>query len=429
MPRLFTVATDESLISMINSATTRLVVVAPGLSAKVAAALAARVTGDHSPRELSITLDVDPEVCRLGYGDVGALDLLASALNSRGCALQTQKGVRVGLIVADSDVLVYSPTPELIEAGSISEEKPNAIRISNVSPEGLAFACGAKDSSVLGLVQEVGLQPADADLVEKTRVDLEENPPRKFNLARLERVFNYKLEFVEFSLEGFRLATKTVPLPADLLGLVEADLQERLRNTFRVFEAAVPFEFEILDPDEPERKLKVTEKWLGSEAKKIRDDFFISLGSSSYGNLILKRRKNDFVKKVDRLRTLVDVYAENVKAAISAKVKSTRDQLIKTLFSRVKAAPPLGWLAQSVDGRLEDEDIRERLTAEVDKAFGKVQETFAPVVTCLFKGVQYETITADPHFRERIEKYFGKNDAARLLSEYDASRAEELIAK
>lgn len=429
MPRLFTVANDESLISMINSATTRLLVVAPGLSTKVAAALAARVTGDHCPSELSITLDVDPEVCRLGYGDIGALETLTSALNSHGLALQTQKGVRVGLVVADADILVFSPTPELIEAGSNSEEKPNAIRISNVSPEGLAFACGAKDSSIPGLTQEVGLHPADTPLVEKVQANLKENPPRKFNLARLERVFNYRLEFVEFSLEGLKLATKTVPLPADLLGLVEPDLQERLRNTFRVFEAGVPFEFEILDPDDPQRKLKVTEKWLGNEAKKIRDDFFISLGSSSYGNLILKRRKDDFMKKVASLSSLVDIYAEKVKVSISARVQSTRDQLIETLFRRVKAAPPLGWLAQSVDGRLEDEDVRERLTVEVDKAFGKMQETFAPVVTCLFKGVQYETITADSHFRERIEKYFGTKDAARLLSEYDASRAEELIGK
>jgi hypothetical protein len=429
MPRLFTVANDDTLISMIDSAFTRLIVVAPGLSVAVAAALAARVTGDRCPPELSVTLDVDPEVCRLGYGDFGALETLALALTSRGHSLQTQKGVRVGLFVADSDILVYSPTPQLIEAGSNSEEKPNAIRISNISPEGLSFACGAKDSSVLGLVQEVGLKPADKRLVEKTEADLKENPPRKFNLARLERVFNYKLEFVEFSLEGFRLSTRTVPLPPDLLGLVEADLQERLRNTFRVFEAGVPFEFEIADPHEPKRMLKVTEKWLGAEAKQIRDDYFISLGSSSYGNLILKRRKDDFQRKVERLSSLVDVYAEKVREAITAKVKNTRDNLIKTLFPRVKAAPPPDWLAQSVDGSLEDEVVLERLTGGIDKAFGKVQETFAPVVTCLFKGVQYETITGDPRFRKRIEKYFGKKDAARLLSEYDASRAEDLFAK
>jgi len=40
MARLFTVASDETLISMIESARERLVIVAPGLSQAVATALA-----------------------------------------------------------------------------------------------------------------------------------------------------------------------------------------------------------------------------------------------------------------------------------------------------------------------------------------------------------------------------------------------------
>jgi len=357
-----------------------------------------------------------------------ALEILTPALAQRDCLLQTQKGVRVGLVVADSEILVYSPTPQLIEAGSNSDEKPNAIRISSVSPEGLAFACGAKETSVLGLVQEVGLDTASKTQMEAAKVNLQENPPRKFNLARLERVFNYKLEFVEFSLEGFQLGRRTVPLPADLLGLVEEDLQERLRNTFRLFEAAEPFEFEFADPVNPGKKLKITEKWLGAEATRIRNDYFIPLGSSSYGNLILKRRKAEFEAKVDRLRSLVDSYAAMVKKTIASKIKTTRDNLIETLMPRVAAVPPPSWLAQSVNGVLLPDDIRERLSAEVDKAFKNATETFSPVVTCIFKGVRYETITEDAHFRERIEKFF-KRDAAQLLSEFDASRAEDPSAK
>jgi hypothetical protein len=428
MARLFTVASDETLLSMISSARERLVIVAPGLSKEVASALADRIATDGWPQELSVTLDVDPEVCRLGFGDLEALEILTSALALRDRPLQTQKGVRIGLVVADSDVLVYSPTPQLIEAGSNSEEKPNAIRISSVSPQGLAFACGASDTSVLGLVQEVGLNTASENAIEKAKADLKENPPRLFNLVRLERVFNYKLEFVEFSLEGFRLSTRTVPLPAELLGLVEEDLQERLRNTFRVFEAGTPSEFEIADPADSGRKFKVTEKWLGAEAKKIRDEFFIPLGSSSYGNLILKRSKADFQKRVDRLKSFVDTYAAEVRETITSKIQITRGKLIDTLYPRVKAAPPPAWLARTVYGTMNDGEILRRLSEEVDHAFEKVKDSFAPVVTCIFKGVQYETITKDEHFRKKIEEYF-KDDAAQLLFEYDASRAEDPAGK
>ena len=135
MARLFTVASDETLIAMISNASERLVIVAPGLSGKVATALAERLNTGTSLTELSVTLDTDPEVCRLGYGAIEALDLLRPALASQGHLLQAQAGVRIGLIVADADVLVYSPTPELIEAGSSSDEKPNAIRITGAGPQ------------------------------------------------------------------------------------------------------------------------------------------------------------------------------------------------------------------------------------------------------------------------------------------------------
>jgi hypothetical protein len=425
MARLFTVASDETLLSMISSARDRLVIVAPGLSKEVASALADRIKGGDWPAELSVTLDVDPEVCRLGYGDLEALEILAPALMLRARPLQTQKGVRIGLVVADSDVLVYSPTPELIEAGSNSEEKPNAIRISGVSPQGLAFACGANDSQVLGLGQEVGLNIASDAAIHETKEDLKENPPRKFNLARLERVFNYKLEFVEFSIEGYRLNARVVPLPAYLLGLAEKDLQDRLRNTFRVFESGVPFKFSIPDPSDATVQIEVTEDWLAKEADRLRKDYFIPLGSSSYGNLILKRRKAEFLAGVNRLESIFGTYADFVRKNIAAKVQETRDSLVKALEERVQAAPPKQWLAKSVEGALHPGEIREKLEEAVDTAFGKVEETFSPVVTCIFKGVQYETITADPHFRERIERYFGKHNAVQLLSEYDASRAED----
>ena len=211
-----------------------------------------------------------------------------------------------------------------------------------------------------------------------------------------------------------------------MLGLTEKNLQERLRNTFRVFETGEAFEFEIPDPDEPSTVIKVTEKWIADQAALLRRDFFIPLGSSSYGNLILKRRKAEFENKVAWLRSLVNAYAGQVRENIAAKIRATRDSLVEALFPRVHAAPPASWLKHSVDGKLADHEIRQRVEKEINQAFDRVEESFTPTVTCLFKGVQYETITADQHFRERIEEYFGTEDATRLLSEYDASRAQDL---
>jgi hypothetical protein len=422
MARLFTVATDETLINLIHNANERLVIVAPGLSEGVATALVERLQLGKPLSELSITMDTDPEVCRLGYGEIQAVDMVREALALLEKPLHTQTGVRIGLIVADDDVLVYSPTPQLIEAGSTSEEKPNAIRITGAGPQELSFACGGKETSDLGFIQEVGLRDVSDQAVAEAKADLEANPPRRFDLVRLERVFNYKLEFVEFSIDGCRLNSRVVSLPADILGLAEKDLQERLRNTFKVFEAGVPFSFEIEDPDDASRKIKLTEEYFAKEAKELRKKLK-SLGT--YGSLIQKRHKPSFEAGIERLRNLLTIYADLVKANIAAKIKETRDGLVESLHKRVKVAPPKKWLDDSLDGTLDDAALLSRLEHAVDEAFLSVEESFDPSITCIFKGVHYETITQDPKFRERVEQHFSKDDAAKLLFEYNASRAEE----
>ncbi len=106
MSRSFTVASDENLNRLILTATERLVVVAPGLSLEVALTLANRIKRDGGPKVVSVILDVDPEVCRLGFGDIESLDLIGSALALKGLQIHTQKGVRIGLVIADGEVLV-----------------------------------------------------------------------------------------------------------------------------------------------------------------------------------------------------------------------------------------------------------------------------------------------------------------------------------
>ena len=436
MSRVFTSASDDTLCHLVSNARERLVIVAPGLSKQLATAIAGRIAHDGGPPVLAVIVDIDPEVCRLGYGEIEAIDIVRAALANKGSSLQTQVGVRIGLIVADEEILVYSPTPRLIEAGSTSDNTPNAIRITKAAAIDIASACGAGPELEVLVNQELGLDFVDDRKLAAVKQDLKEVPPRPFNLVRLERVFNYRLEFVEFSVEHYKLKTRSVPLPPELLGLAEKNLQDRIRNTFRVFETGSPFEFKIPDPcppppeglldeQQPDPDIIVTEEWLSKEADRLRKKYFIPLGSAAYGNLILKRLKPEFEAEVERLKKIVEAYAKEVVSSIKAKIAETRDDLIKALFPRVKAAPPASWLRRSVDGKLSDQALHKRLEEEVDRAFEKVEEAFEPKVACIFKGVNYETITADTHFREKIQAHFGKEEATKLLSEYDASRAQQ----
>ena len=425
MGRVFTIASDAAICGMIAAARERLVLASPGFTVVVAKALAARIGAVDRPPSVSVIVDADPEVCRLGFGELEALSLLTIALRNAGQAVQVQRGLRIGLVVSDEDVLVYSPTPRIIEGDPQSDESPNAVRLPPGGPTQLASACGVPVEGELPLVQEVGHGMVTEAVLAAATADLQENPPRAFNLSRLERVFNYKLEFVEFSLDQFRLNTRTVPLSAEILGLGSRDLQNRIRNTFRVFEAGTPFEFDIKDPLDPTKQHRVTEKWLIDEANQLRKDYLIPMGAATYGNLILKRNKSEFVQGAERIKSLVASYAEHVRQEIRGKIAQTRDSLVEALLPGVTATPPRSWLKQSVDGTLGETALRNRLGTAVDAAFRTVEEEFEPHVTWVFKGVNYETIKQDDHFRNRLEKHFGKDEAARLLSEFEASRAHE----
>ena len=74
----FTTASEERIIGLIAAARTRLVLVAPAVSKTVANALAGRMA-NMPALSLTVILDADAEVYRMGYGDVEALDILRRA--------------------------------------------------------------------------------------------------------------------------------------------------------------------------------------------------------------------------------------------------------------------------------------------------------------------------------------------------------------
>ena len=76
--RAFTVASDAALIDLIRKAKSRLAVISPALTKQVADALVARF-GEQDRLYLTVVLDADPEVYRLGYGDPEALEIIRSA--------------------------------------------------------------------------------------------------------------------------------------------------------------------------------------------------------------------------------------------------------------------------------------------------------------------------------------------------------------
>ena len=74
---------EISILGQINCARKRLLVVAPGVTEEIAQAIAAKWI-ELGRDAVRVVLDPDPDNCRLGYGDLSALQLLHSTATEAG---------------------------------------------------------------------------------------------------------------------------------------------------------------------------------------------------------------------------------------------------------------------------------------------------------------------------------------------------------
>ncbi len=107
--------TDELLINAIRRASERVVLISPGVWPPVAEAVAAAWEKLGCDR-VTVILDVDPEICRIGYGSLEGIQILQNAAAKQGEALGQEPGIRICVFIVDQETFVFSPTPRQLEA-------------------------------------------------------------------------------------------------------------------------------------------------------------------------------------------------------------------------------------------------------------------------------------------------------------------------
>ena len=226
-------ADDRRLIELSNDAKERLVYLAPGISLGLAEALSSaweRLGADA----VTVILDVDPDVCRLGYGSLEGLQRLRQGATRSGSLVCHQPGVRIGLLISDETTLIYSPTPLLLEAGSGNPERPNAVELKS-TPQEVARDVGL--GSEPDLQRRIGLDPIKPDQIDKVSEDLKAAPPLKFDLARRVRVFTSRFQFAELEMSGCYISRRKVPIPSSLMGLARnRDVASQLHTHFNLIQ-------------------------------------------------------------------------------------------------------------------------------------------------------------------------------------------------
>jgi len=332
MTRTFTTATDDSLIALIKGAHNRLALIAPALTTPVAEALAARMA-DLPDLSLTVILDADAEVYRMGYGDPKALETIRQASNDAMFDLREQPGVRIGVVVSDDRTMIYAPVSRNVEAGSTTEEKPNAIMLEGRSTERLAAAVGAAEGET-----EVGVMGMEPERVAQMEADLRTNPPRPFDLTRKLTVFVTEVQFIELRVPNATFSSRKIKLPPSFQKLEDPDLRRDIEASLKIpIDLATEIEIEIKSWRGDE-VLKVNEAYIRRERESIERAFFHDW--KGRGKVILRKDKEQLKKELDRIVAIITAYHGALKDKFDESKAAFRARLVIEFLDVWQKSPP-----------------------------------------------------------------------------------------
>jgi len=384
--RTFAVASDEALIELISRARSRLVVITPALTQAVAEAVSRRFD-DLGQLDVTVILDSDPEVYRLGFGDQDALETIRVASANSLFDLREQAGVRIGVVISDDTTMVYSPVSKNIEAGSTSVEKPNAVVLSGGAADRIATAAGA-DIGEEAPVPEVGDKALEPAKVQEMQSNLEANPPKPFDITRKLSVFTSKVQFVEFSASNYRLMTRQIPLPPELVDVADDDLKNRITSRIRA-----PFDdigkLEItLENGGGSETLQVDDDWLKKERKRIEDEYTFQI--NNFGRVILYSDRDAFDKATTRFKSVVEKYQTALRDALSESRSAFENRIIDEFSPRWAQNPPKYFARWGTEAT--PENIRVELQRLAQEIFESAVSFDEPKVRILYKNVAPENL-------------------------------------
>jgi hypothetical protein len=403
--------TDELLITAIEHATQRVVLVSPAVWPPLAKCVA-DAWRRLGPEKVIVILDVDSEVCRFGYGSLEGLEVLQKVAADLGQALGHEKGVRISVVIADDQTFVFAPTPRQLEAPpedaispSTTHPKANGIVLSK-PPENLQQDLGAgPDKSA---ERTVGLEAVKPDKVAAISRDLKQNPPKAFDLARAVNVYNATIQFVEFKVEGCQLSQHKARLPKDLLHVVKKnkELAEKIDNSIRLLDENDTL---ITDPASSQDSIFKTRAV-------IEEKFLVHI--PNVGTVMRRSDKAAFSAEVSKLEAQIKTFAERAQQKLVDHFVTTATDLATALLEDVVADIPSAW-RKKLGSNPNPDRVRWFITDALQKSFGNPEGRINRMkAKTVFKDVTYEMLN-EPDFISIVSEHFPD---LKHIEEYTAAK-------
>ena len=390
----------------------------PGIQLDLAQAMV-EVAGRLGQEMLTVSLDFDDRVMRMGYGNVDAVQLLLDA----GIAVQSSPGLRTALVVVDNEGYIFTPTALYLEAEPSDGAASNAVRMSGeqvaqalarLSPAAKTIAIAQAKTPeakqrIEVLTVDVVSAPITPEKLAEVAASLKEAPPVRFDLARQVRVFEPYLQYVELSLTGAAIQRHRMAIPEKIQKLGGSkELETRLRTTFELIE----------------KGSKLSSKPLEDALNEIRKNFTPSLGKD-HGRVVLKAAKPHLVTRLKEFRIKLEAHQKAVAKDLQKHLDTSREQIVAYYLPRVIEAKPDALLGQSQNGEVSEAAAKRWLNGELDKVFPRAETLIQEMkLEERYKDVTFETLNRRD-FLESVKDAFPYVDWDKAYSEFKAAGQSE----
>lgn len=407
---------DDDLVQRIHHASTRLVFMAPGVSGEVAKALG-RCMQSGKVAQVVIVLDADEEACRLGYCDAPSLATLFADAARWGFPIRRQAGLRIGLLMADDDVLIWTPTPLMFEAPRTATE-PNAIVLTPQTFKALPEALGVDPQKPMQTA-EIGASLLQGEEVATVVAALKAVPLASFDMSRLARVFSAKFQFVETVLQGAELIRREMRLdsllvnsdvPEALRSLLQTRIQPFSTDADKTVEVPILLNGELVYRKNSQQPLTkpTTQAEVRAYWTTLTDAYIYNL--PGFGKIIFHEDKLKFEQEKSAFEEVLKAWVEGFRELVNKNHQQRVDGIVALIVKRMALAD---------DGqKLTEQAIR----ALVEKGLASLR-IIEPGVKVVYKNITVES-ARDQEFndvlgkavpKEKLEKWYEIFSAAPLM--------------
>lgn len=431
---VFTSISAPKAAALIDATKHRVVLAAPAVRSKTADAII-RALNRLNHRAVTVIVDCDEEVFRLGYGEIEAI----KRIRESGCDIRQCAGLRLGVLVCDERAWVFAPTALYVQPEVHSDETPNAVELRAADVERIVWRLSptlraaatiecddreiASDRDGIESIEapqlpegleedlasaetEIGEVPVSEEILEKTTESLAIAPPIPFEVARQVRVFTAYIQYVDIRLTGCAIERRRIEIPKSIQGLgALTEITRRLRTTFDLIE----------------RASVVSSKTLENELRRLRDDLTHSLGKP-WGRVILRAVRPKFDERVKEFYGKLDEHKRRLASELAKQLEESRAQVVEYYLPHVKKSPPDVLIGQLMTQSPNEDLLRQWLDSELQEVFPFPEELIAGMrLEIQFRDVTYETLK-DKGFSAALRKAYPLVNWDKPFEEFTAAR-------